>query len=123
MNESQITLVEAVERHLYQAYSVLAQAFHPKWVRERRYTSFLSERRTPVLCNGVLQFQVSSEEAPALIEEILQRAGDRSLTWLIGPSAQPADLPLRLKERGFLAGETVTGMHLDLQTFRNKTDM
>jgi GNAT superfamily N-acetyltransferase len=65
--------------------------------------------------NMVIRFR-GEANADATIDSIFARFAERGVPflWLVHPSAGPADLPARLRARGFDEVELITGMAADL---------
>ena len=61
--------------------------------------------------NTVIKFQVtenSEEEIDQIVKELSE--GGRDFAWVITPSSEPKDLSQKLKERGLVEAEVITGM-------------
>lgn len=67
------------------------------------------------LFNGVVESNISEEQADEQIEAMLRRCAARqaSLSWWLGPLSRPDDLGKRLEAHGFFA-ETAPAMAMDL---------
>jgi ribosomal protein S18 acetylase RimI-like enzyme len=66
--------------------------------------------------NRVVAAHLEAADADARIADVVRRFGGwgAHLTWLVGPSSRPSDLPQRLTRQGFVRAGEWTGMALDL---------
>jgi GNAT superfamily N-acetyltransferase len=109
-------LFPAMEANLQQSYEHLAHALGATFQREEGLLSFFTDKPL-ALCNGVIRFEGSKQEAEKRIEEITREATERQvpMTWLLGLSPRPADLRDRLKAHGWTPDEKVVGMAVELK--------
>jgi GNAT superfamily N-acetyltransferase len=109
-------LFPAMEANLQDSYEHLARAQGARFYREEESLFFFTGKPL-ALCNGVIRFESSEQEADRRIQEITREARERGvpMTWLLGLAPRPADLRERLKAHGWTPDEKVAGMAIELE--------
>ncbi len=72
--------------------------------------------------NGAICPRFSAETADERIEWVVEQARMRGvpMVWQLGPGTEPQDLAVRLKARGFVAGEPLPGMAAILDSLEDE---
>jgi ribosomal protein S18 acetylase RimI-like enzyme len=75
--------------------------------------------------NGVFKTSIDPTQANARIHDMTEefRRLNLPITWQLGPSSQPVDMPQRLLTHGFFHDEDEPGMAIDLLSVREEDSM
>src|SRR5215471_19249804 len=106
------SLLKAMEENVKEAWIRLAHGLGAAVHDEPQVLWFLSGLPFH-LANGIVRTSLPSNMVEKKIKEFA--AHHIPVTWLIGPSTQPADLGSRLEQHGWMP-EEAPGMALDLHT-------
>ncbi len=103
--------IRAVEENLWSLWSGFGRAPGSVLHHHRGVTWF----QTPIHSmpyQTVLRFVVEQPdgEVDRRVDEVFDRFGSRPLIWIVHPSAQPGDLPIRLADRGLAEIEVLPAM-------------
>lgn len=111
--------IQQIEANLLGAYEHLGLALGAEFQRSPSLTSFFTGQPLPI-CNGVVQAQLPVQQADIAIQNVMHESRARGvpITWLLGPSSEPADLETRLIAQGWTLDEVVPGMAIELEHCR-----
>jgi GNAT superfamily N-acetyltransferase len=114
--ENNDLLLPAMEANLQASYEHLARALGATLQCEEELLYFFTGKPL-ALCNGVIRFVCSEQEADRRIQEITREAMERqvAMTWLLGLAPHAIDLRERLKAHGWTPDEKVVGMAVELK--------
>lgn len=121
MSQDLIELIEELEVAWHRAFMVLPSSQY----MENPGLGWIMTDHSFAMINAVYSTRLENGRAREVIDRTLRVFGDNhmSMTWSVGPAAQPTDLAKHLMDAGLKQADSLVGMSLDIRELnRGKPD-